>query len=132
MQIVIVSPSFVWNSHHHVPTRSHDEFGPTSLSAFPACDAACASLNRGCSRVRSGRPRPYAPDAREGVQGAVQGRVVPPSSVYDVTCERICKGLIRPRERVDIQVLESAKLLGHFHNGKLAVEIPYNVSHNDW
>jgi len=58
--------------------------------------------------------------------------VVAPRAVDDVARERVGERLVRPRERVDVQVLESTELIGQFHNGKLAVEIPYNVSHDDW
>ena len=57
--------------------------------------------------------------------------MVPARSVNDVACERVGERLCWSRKRVDVQVLEPPKLLGHFHDGKLALKRPANLVHDD-
>jgi hypothetical protein len=57
--------------------------------------------------------------------------MIPSRAVDDVTCERVGERLIRPRKRIKVQVLKSPKLVGHFHNGKLALKRPSDLVHDD-
>ena len=128
------SPPFIWHSHHHVPVWPDHQFGSKSLGAFPTRCAPNTRLDRGCGRMCPGRrvPAPYTPNAWEGIESTVQGGVVPSRAVDDIACKRICESLCGSRECIKVQVLESAKLVGHFHNGELALKRPTDLVHDDW
>jgi hypothetical protein len=76
-------------------------------------------------------PAPYTPNPRHEIQGALESRMVPSSAVNDVACKRVGERLGWSRKCVEVQVLESTKLIGHFHDGKLTLKRPTNLVHDD-
>jgi hypothetical protein len=58
--------------------------------------------------------------------------MVPSRAIDDVACERVGERLCGSRECIEVQVLKSAKLVGHFHNGELALKRPTDLVHDGW